>query len=122
MNILRNAWTTYGGRAIGVAAGWIVGKLIVAPLAAKGISVTPEVQQAAETIISHSVDAAAGMVGTYVLAHRGASKFINPGDAASGHIAAEEKDWKRELIAEARAASAAADAAVVADEAKLGGE
>lgn len=115
MNIVKNIWTTYGGRAIGVAAGWIVGHFVAAPLAAKGIAVTPEQQAQMQQALAGAVDVTVGVLATYVGAHRVASKRINPGDAASGTVAQEEKSLKRVLLEQARATAAEADQ-------RLGGE
>jgi hypothetical protein len=98
---LRDLWwnllATYGARIVGIVAGWIVARLV-----ARGMHVNTELANVV-------TDMMGTMLLTYALAHRTTSKASNPGDAASGHVAEEEKALKANLLAIEKAERTAED-------------
>lgn len=80
MNFLKATLKTLGPRLIGVICSTIAG--IIAEKTKGAVTIDPET---ATAVITGS------MIGSYAVAHRVASSFINPGDAAKSRLAEAEK-------------------------------
>lgn len=79
-----NAISPFLGRLVAIFLAWVCGHL------ADRYHIFVSTEQQAQ-LADMIVNVIAGFLTVYAVSHKWMNKFINPGDAASSHLAAEEK-------------------------------
>ena len=80
-----NTLSPFLGRLVAIFLGWVFGHL------ADRYHIFVSTEQQAQ-LADMIVNVIAGFLTVYAVSHKWLNKFINPGDAASSHVAAAEKN------------------------------